>query len=544
MDDYMSRFRLKDQKWREWVDDGTKTMQEYNEWRYGQIAVGQRWEAMKDTIAHDVHNTNMIAKSITQGYMPEVYANNFNYGTYEAEVGSHIDTSFTLYDRQTVERIMRDDPDLLPAPGKKTSKRIAEGKDVLWNKKQIQSVMTQGILQGESIPKLSKRLATTVGDKNYKAAIRNARTMTTGAQNAGRMDSYKRAESMGIDMEVEWIATLDGRTRHEHRMLDGQMRPVGQPFEVEGIKIQYAGDPHAPGNMIYNCRCTLAGHVKGFDAAEVDRDTSAIGDMTYDEWKKSKDIKSNPIDLQEQKGKAIAEKYRNEYRNGFQKLKNSSKNGKINSEELSDKDLYRARKINTIEDLSSISQSKILDMKSYEEISTYFKDKYNITLEKLSKRSILELKATLAGVDDLLTEFPEAVRSVKVIRYVPQLGKYGAWNKTGLIKIGKDGLKDYGTGYHEASHALAYARRFESDGLSYASDVVEMAKKKFGYNANNKKEWEKILDKIVGSIDDIDDPDEIFAFSMETARAGASYDFSDEIYRIVKEGLNEKNISK
>lgn len=311
----MSRFRLKDQRWREWVDDGTKTMQEYNEWRYGQIAVGQRWEAMKDTIAHDIHNTNMIAQSITKGYMPEVYANNFNYGTYEAEVGSHIDTSFTLYDRQTVERIMRDDPNLLPAPGKKTSKRIAEGKDVLWNKKQIQSVMTQGILQGESIPKLSKRLATTVGDKNYKAAIRNARTMTTGAQNAGRMDSYKRAESMGIDMEVEWIATLDGRTRHEHRMLDGQMRPVGKPFEVEGVKIQYAGDPHAPGNMIYNCRCTLAGHVKGFDAAEVDRDTSAIGDMSYDDWKKSKDIKSNPIDLQEQKGKAIAGKYKKEYNN-------------------------------------------------------------------------------------------------------------------------------------------------------------------------------------------------------------------------------------
>ena len=335
----MSRFRLKDQKWREWVDDGTKTMQEYNEWRYGQIAVGQRWEAMKDTIAHDIHNTNMIAKSITQGYMPEVYANNFNYGTYEAEVGSHINTSFTLYDKQTVERIMRDDPDLLPAPGKKTSKRIAEGKDVLWNKKQIQSVMTQGILQGESIPKISKRLATTVGDKNYKAAIRNARTMTTGAQNAGRMDSYKRAESMGIDMEVEWIATLDGRTRHEHRMLDGQMRPVGKPFEVEGVKIQYAGDPHAPGNMIYNCRCTLAGHVKGFDAAEVDRDTSAIGDMTYDEWKKSKDIKSNPIDLQEQNGKAISRKYKEEYRESSSGLKNSSDNGIIKSLDVDDFEL-------------------------------------------------------------------------------------------------------------------------------------------------------------------------------------------------------------
>lgn len=315
LDDYLRRFRLKDEKWREWVANGTKTETEYRQWRIGQLAAGDRWEAMKQTLAEDMHNANRIARSIVDGYMPEVYAINFNYGTYEVEVGAKVDTSFTLYDRQTVERILREDPELLPSPGKKVSANIAAGLDVRWNRQQVQSVMLQGIFQGESISKLAERLATVVGDKNEKAAIRNARTMATGAQNAGRIDSYKRAEAMGIEMEQEWIATLDNRTRHEHRQLDHQRQKVGELFEVDGYKLMYPGDPSAPGHLIYNCRCTLRGLVKGLEPqARKYRDNSAIDGMSYGEWKNAKKSESNPITAQRDKGEAIAESYRREYR--------------------------------------------------------------------------------------------------------------------------------------------------------------------------------------------------------------------------------------
>ena len=315
LDDYLQRFQLKDQKWREWVANGTKTADQYKQWRIGQMAVGKRWDNMKQTLAQDFVNTDKIARSIVNGYMPEVYAINFNYGTYQVEMGAKIDTSFTLYDRQTVERIMRDDPEMLPAPGKKVSKDIAEGKAVRWNRQQIQSVMTQGILQGESIPALAERLAKQVGDSDMKAAIRNARTMTTGAQNAGRVDSYKRAEDMGIEMEQMWRSTLDMRTRHEHRILDGMRVKVGDPFEVDGYKIMYPGDPSADPEMIYNCRCTLEGVVAGLEKRALKyRDTSAIEGMTYDEWKKSKVEKPEPILSEKEKGEAISESYRNEYR--------------------------------------------------------------------------------------------------------------------------------------------------------------------------------------------------------------------------------------
>lgn len=49
---------------------------------------------------------------------------------------------------------------------------------------------------------------------------RTARTAVTAAENAGCVDSYSRAKSLGIELEQEWMATLDVRTRSSHRKLD------------------------------------------------------------------------------------------------------------------------------------------------------------------------------------------------------------------------------------------------------------------------------------------------------------------------------------
>lgn len=318
LDDYLRRFRKKDSVWREWVEkagdpaERAKRQEEYEKWRMGQIAAGKRWKALKDRLAEEMRHANERAREIASGRMPEIYAENFNYGTWEVESGARLDTNFTLYDRAAVERIMRDDPDLLPPPGKKASERIRAGLDKRWNRQQIQSAMLQGILQGESIPKLATRLANEVGDKNRKAAIRNARTMATGAENAGRVDSYKRAQAMGIDMEQEWLATLDNRTRHTHRAIDHERRPVGEKFS-NGCR--YPGDPSAPPAEIYNCRCSLRGIVAGLEPqSRKYRDLSAIGG-DYEAWKQGKEKpKSNPITLPEEKGEAIRRSYVAEYR--------------------------------------------------------------------------------------------------------------------------------------------------------------------------------------------------------------------------------------
>ena len=222
------------------------------------------------------------------------------------EHGTKLNTSFTLYDHSTVERLLKDNPKILPDPGKKVAQAIAEGKAKKWSKRALQSVMTQAILQGESIPQLAQRLTKAVGDMEKSAAIRNARTMTTSAESAGRVDSYKRAKNMGIQMKQIWVAALDNRTRHAHRLLDGQMREVGKPFEVDGEKIMYPGDLTAPGYLVYNCRCTLIAAVKGSQLGNgldgVERN-GKLGSMSYEEWKYGKEgtpeaIKAKLADIQ------------------------------------------------------------------------------------------------------------------------------------------------------------------------------------------------------------------------------------------------------
>ena len=282
--DYLRRFEVKDSIKRQQLDRGEITAKEYTDWKTGQIMIGKRWEEMRDTLAQDLHNSNNIARSIVQGHMPEVYAVNHNYATFQVEKESMVDTSYTLYDRDTVERIIRDQPDLLSPPGPRKQAEIAAGKDIAWQRGQIQSVTLQSILQGESIPSMAKRIATTMGETNRNASVRYARTATTGAENAGRVDAYERAEGMGINLEQEWLATLDDRTRYEHAQLDGQHVKVGEPFHVDGAEIMYPGDPDAPGHLIWNCRCTLVPRVKGVDQSNAPRN-SKLGNMSYEEWK-------------------------------------------------------------------------------------------------------------------------------------------------------------------------------------------------------------------------------------------------------------------
>ena len=139
-------------------------------------------------------------------------------------------------------------------------KKLDEKADIRWNVKKMNAEVLQGILQGEPMDKISSRLSKVTG-MNETAAIRNARTMVTGAENKGRQDSYARAEADGIILERTWIATNDSRTRHSHAVLDGETKPIDTPFS-NGL--MYPGDPSGRPEETWNCRCTVAAVVKGF----------------------------------------------------------------------------------------------------------------------------------------------------------------------------------------------------------------------------------------------------------------------------------------
>lgn len=231
-----------------------------------------------------------------------------------------------------------------------------------WNERQIQSVMMQFLLQGESIPNIASWLAYTVGETDRKASIRNARTLTTGVQNAGRTDSFKRANEMGIQTAKQWIAALDDRTRHWHAELDGEIVENDEPFENEYGKIMYPGDPLAEPANIYNCRCTLVAAIKGFDKDLSDRYDEKLGKMSYSQWKASKKSNSEDIEKQEKYSAKIKSKYIEEYSGGYKGVdiessnnydKNIEKRGQIDTGYKgrisdADKDKYNEQALNQI----------------------------------------------------------------------------------------------------------------------------------------------------------------------------------------------------
>ena len=278
----LAEFRELDEKKAQAVADGKLSKKAYTGWRQELLGKEKHLRDMIDVLTEDFTNADKIAMKIVSGEAKDVYALNANYAAYDIEKKANVNLSWTLYDHSTVERLIREEPNLLPLPS------VDVPLDKRWNQKHITAAINKGILLGDPIQDIAKRLVT-VASMDLNAAVRSARTATTAAECAGRIDTYKYAQSIGIEMEQEWLATLDGRTRHEHRLLDGQRVAVGEAFHVGGVPIRYPGDPQAPGYLIYNCRCTLVSAVKGIDQSDAPR-ASKLDGVSYEDWKAGKEV--------------------------------------------------------------------------------------------------------------------------------------------------------------------------------------------------------------------------------------------------------------
>lgn len=254
LDDMMESYDKANAEWKQRVKSGDATQEDYDGWLKGQATDRAFVQSMAQTLAQDANRTNQLAMDTVNDAIPSVFAENANYAAFEVEHGIGYEThAFDLYDQSTVRRLIRDQPDLLPPL---PNPRMDNGRDLRWNRQKFASVITQSVLQGESIPKAADRISR-VMRMNEAAATRAARTALTGAENAGRIDSYRRAQNIGIELEQEWLATHDERTRITHRLLDGEHVPVGERFVPDGYGDKYSigfpGDPTALGEMVWNC---------------------------------------------------------------------------------------------------------------------------------------------------------------------------------------------------------------------------------------------------------------------------------------------------
>lgn len=120
-------------------------------------------------------------------------------------------------------------------------------------RKTITQAISRGIARGASYRDIAEQIKAQSGIPLRRADL-IARTDGHRVFSEARDDAQHKAKAMGCDLVRIWTSTLDGRTRTTHRKLDGQIREMDEPFEMDGYKVMFPsqfGDP----SQDCNCRC-------------------------------------------------------------------------------------------------------------------------------------------------------------------------------------------------------------------------------------------------------------------------------------------------
>ena len=119
-------------------------------------------------------------------------------------------------------------------------------------KDDIQKILTDAAASGIGIDEIAKQISQQ-GFTDVRARM-IARTEVVKAANvAGDII----AKESGLQMNKEWLAVLDSRTRSDHREVHGTIVDHDATFDVGSYPMRFPGDSKydAPAKEIINCRC-------------------------------------------------------------------------------------------------------------------------------------------------------------------------------------------------------------------------------------------------------------------------------------------------
>ena len=125
----------------------------------------------------------------------------------------------------------------------------------------IRSEVSRGISQNYSYEKMAT-LIKNASQNTFNNSLRIARTEGHRISQESTYNVQVEAKKKGADIVKEWDATLDGKTRPNHRYLDGQIVDIDKPFKnADGDEAMYPGGFGIPSEDI-NCRCCVLQRAK------------------------------------------------------------------------------------------------------------------------------------------------------------------------------------------------------------------------------------------------------------------------------------------
>lgn len=116
-------------------------------------------------------------------------------------------------------------------------------------KKYILFVISEGVKEGWGIDKIVSRIKDDQILENRARMI--TRTEVIRAANVGHTIG---ARAFPYEVTKSWSAARDHRTRHSHRLVNGEMVEEEEKFS-NGLL--FPGDPEGPAEEVINCRCRV-----------------------------------------------------------------------------------------------------------------------------------------------------------------------------------------------------------------------------------------------------------------------------------------------
>lgn len=278
------KFEAENQKHIKALKDGKETQEQYKRWRDKQLTSSLWVRDIIDNISKDITKTNKKAAEKANEWLPEAYESGYNYQLYVTEQTTKKKTSLELAKGVPEGNAFGDFLGALLIGGKMPYMQVKTGKDVTYNAKRAKSVMLQNMMGNFSMGRM-KRTFGRLYDSARGAMIRNTRTRAGVFNNIGRYYSaYNTGERLDIKQEKVWIAILDMKTRHSHRMVDGERVKMADDFS-NGLR--FPQDPRGDASEVYNCRCDMLILPEGADIDLTER-PDKLGDISYSEWKEQK----------------------------------------------------------------------------------------------------------------------------------------------------------------------------------------------------------------------------------------------------------------
>jgi uncharacterized protein with gpF-like domain len=124
----------------------------------------------------------------------------------------------------------------------------------------VYNEIAMGLMGQKSPYEVMKAIGTNLSDKSHMKSIAARAEMIT-KQECGRIleaasqDRLAQASKVVPNLKKEWQHGGSSMPRPSHQAAHGQVRPVNEPFLVDGEELMYPRDPAgSPGNTI-NCSC-------------------------------------------------------------------------------------------------------------------------------------------------------------------------------------------------------------------------------------------------------------------------------------------------